>query len=47
MTKIRLKKQRDLPLSRAPFGRRVEEEMSKNIGEIRQGINTNRAACFK
>ncbi len=47
MTKIRLKKQRDSPLSRAPFVRRDEEEMSKIIGEIRSGIITIRAACFK
>jgi hypothetical protein len=47
MAKIRLKKDRVSPHSQAPYVRRDKAEMSKIIGDIRSGIITIRAACFK
>ncbi|TAH40296.1 MAG: hypothetical protein EYC69_10805 [Bacteroidetes bacterium] len=47
MVKIRQKRPRLTPVSKDPYVRRNEAEMTKIIGEIKTGILTIRGACFK
>lgn len=47
MVKITEKRTRPSPVSKAPYVRRNEAEMTKIIGEIKSGIITIRGACFK
>lgn len=47
MVKVKQKQKRLSPLSRDPYKRRPEEEMSKIVGEIRSGTTNIRQACLK